>query len=92
MSGYIVKPGIESDLNKEIFYVPQKPYMAVGTLRDQLVYPVTENDETEPLTHSGMVELLKNVSLCYSHNFIHYMSTLEQLFTPSTRERERKLL
>ncbi|RWR85308.1 ABC transporter-like protein [Cinnamomum micranthum f. kanehirae] len=65
VSGYIVKPGIESDLNKEIFYVPQKPYMAVGTLRDQLVYPVTENDETEPLTHSGMVELLKNVDLEY---------------------------
>ncbi|XP_077239794.1 ABC transporter D family member 1-like [Tasmannia lanceolata] len=65
VSGSIVKPGIGSDLNKEIFYVPQRPYMAVGTLHDQLIYPLTTNDETEPLTHSGMVESLKNVDLEY---------------------------
>lgn len=63
VSGYIVKPGIGSDLNKEIFYVPQRPYTAVGTLRDQLIYPLTSDEETEPLTHNGMVELLKNVIL-----------------------------
>ncbi|KAF6139384.1 hypothetical protein GIB67_026226 [Kingdonia uniflora] len=65
VSGYIVKPGIGSDLNKEIFYVPQRPYTAVGTLRDQLIYPLTANEETEPLTRSGMIELLKNVDLEY---------------------------
>ncbi|OIW15028.1 hypothetical protein TanjilG_13955 [Lupinus angustifolius] len=65
ISGYIVKPGIGSDLNKEIFYVPQRPYTAVGTLRDQLIYPLTSDQEVEPLTDSGMVELLKNVDLEY---------------------------
>uniref|UniRef100_A0A1D1Z638 ABC transporter D family member 1 n=2 Tax=Anthurium amnicola TaxID=1678845 RepID=A0A1D1Z638_9ARAE len=65
VSGYIVKPGIGSDLNKEIFYVPQRPYTAVGTLRDQLIYPLTVDEETEPLSGSGMVELLKNVDLEY---------------------------
>ncbi|CAL9054400.1 unnamed protein product [Musa banksii] len=65
VSGYIVKPGIGSDLNKEIFYVPQRPYTAVGTLRDQLIYPLTVDQETEPLTHEGMVELLRNVDLEY---------------------------
>ncbi|XP_038994853.1 ABC transporter D family member 1-like isoform X1 [Hibiscus syriacus] len=65
ISGHIVKPGVGSDLNKEIFYVPQRPYTAVGTLRDQLIYPLTADQEVEPLTHSGMVELLKNVDLEY---------------------------
>ncbi|KZV53751.1 ABC transporter D family member 1-like [Dorcoceras hygrometricum] len=64
-SGHIVKPGIGSDLNKEIFYVPQRPYTAVGTLRDQLIYPLTEDQEFESLTPSEMLELLKNVDLEY---------------------------
>ncbi|OIV97514.1 hypothetical protein TanjilG_11038 [Lupinus angustifolius] len=63
ISGYIAKPGAGSDLNKEIFYVPQRPYTAVGTLRDQLIYPLTSDQEVEPLTDSRMVELLKNVDL-----------------------------
>ncbi|QCD84702.1 ATP-binding cassette [Vigna unguiculata] len=65
VSGHIVKPGVGSDLNKEIFYVPQRPYTAVGTLRDQLIYPLTADQEVEPLTNGGMVELLKNVDLEY---------------------------
>ncbi|XP_039123082.1 ABC transporter D family member 1-like isoform X1 [Dioscorea cayenensis subsp. rotundata] len=64
-SGHITKPGIGSNLNKEIFYVPQRPYTALGTLCDQLIYPLTADQEIEPLSHSGMVELLKNVDLEY---------------------------
>ncbi|KAL0908268.1 hypothetical protein M5K25_022756 [Dendrobium thyrsiflorum] len=65
VSGHIFKPGVGSDLNKEIFYVPQRPYTAFGTLRDQLIYPLTVDQEIEPLTYDGMVELLKNVDLEY---------------------------
>lgn len=65
VSGHIAKPGVGSDLNKEIFYVPQRPYTAVGTLRDQLIYPLTADQEVELLTRGGMIELLKNVDLEY---------------------------
>lgn len=43
--GTIKKPGGggEGGLSHEIFYVPQKPYVTVGTLQDQLLYPLSSN-------------------------------------------------
>ncbi|KAJ7521019.1 hypothetical protein O6H91_19G034300 [Diphasiastrum complanatum] len=65
VAGCIAKPGVGSGLNHEIFYVPQRPYTAFGTLQDQLIYPLTAADATEPLTNEGVHELLQNVDLEY---------------------------
>lgn len=40
--GTIHKPGGSSGLFKEIFYLPQKPYNVIGSLRDQIIYPDQE--------------------------------------------------
>lgn len=62
--------------------MPQRPYTAVGTLRDQLIYPLTSDQEVEPLTHGGMVELLKNVEV-----FLSFIDSLDNIvFTTRLRD------
>jgi len=48
----------------KLFYVPQKPYMVVGTLRDQIIYPDTRKQMREKgLTDDDLMEYLKDVRL-----------------------------
>ncbi len=44
---------------REIFFLPQKPYMILGTLRDQLLYPRVENNISE----AQLKEVLNQVQL-----------------------------
>ncbi|KDD71951.1 hypothetical protein H632_c4114p0, partial [Helicosporidium sp. ATCC 50920] len=41
-SGRLFKPGGDQGegLHRDIFYVPQRPYVSVGTLQEQLLYPL----------------------------------------------------
>lgn len=63
--GTLVKPH-----RSKLFYVPQRPYMTLGTLRDQIIYPHTKKEMTargykdsdleEYLQQVQMMDILKN--------------------------------
>ena len=53
-SGSIVRPPL-----KEMFFLPQRPYMIIGTLRGQLLYP---NEQTQ-VTDDELHAILKAVNL-----------------------------
>ena len=47
-----------------MFYLPQKPYSVLGSLRAQLSYPAPE-EEAKKITHEELKELLDEVELGY---------------------------
>lgn len=59
--GTVTKP----DRGK-LFYVPQRPYMTLGTLRDQVIYPDSkEQMEEKDLTDNDLLDILRKVQLEY---------------------------
>lgn len=59
--GKLHKPHME-----ELFYIPQRPYLVVGTLRDQVTYPhTTEQARARGFTDDKLEELLDQVHLKY---------------------------
>ena len=53
-SGTIVRPSLQN-----MFFLPQRPYMIIGTLRSQLLYPSDKQNVTE----DELNEVLKSVNL-----------------------------
>ncbi|CAJ0833041.1 13102_t:CDS:10 [Entrophospora sp. SA101] len=48
----------------DIFYIPQKPYLSIGTLRDQIIYPHSYADMLQAKrTDDELVEILNAVHL-----------------------------
>jgi len=60
-AGKITKPKTE-----KLFYVPQKPYLALGTLRDQVIYPKTKKQALSlGYNDAELLKLLRIVHLEY---------------------------
>ena len=58
-TGTIHRPKIN-----ELFYVPQRPYLVIGTLRDQIIYPDDVNDmRRKNITDERLMEILEIVNL-----------------------------
>lgn len=63
--GTITKPGGGlPGLNKSVFYLPQKPYNVLGTLREQLTYPESA-DTARSISRAELLQLLDEVDLGY---------------------------
>jgi ATP-binding cassette subfamily D (ALD) protein 3 len=59
--GTLKKPSV-----KDLFYIPQKPYLAIGTLRDQVIYPDSLRDmEEKKYTDEMLLQLMDSVKLRY---------------------------
>ena len=59
--GLITKPGASSSgLHADIYYLPQKPYNVLGSLRDQITYPQPKADVL--LSDENLTALLQKVS------------------------------
>lgn len=59
--GLVSKP-----LFSDIAFLPQRPYLSVGTLREQIIYPYTQSDMIEMgVTDNDLMEILDKVKLEY---------------------------
>ena len=64
--GSVTKPNQEATgLYGDTFYLPQKPYNALGDLRCQLTYPVTSEAARKALSDRQLTSLLEVVGLGY---------------------------
>lgn len=60
--GTLIRPAESSQSGRPaLFYIPQKPYMTVGCLRDQIIYPAESH--TENCSDEELLKLLEEVDL-----------------------------
>ncbi|XP_020284499.1 ATP-binding cassette sub-family D member 1 [Pseudomyrmex gracilis] len=59
--GTLIRPAEKEHGRPTLFYIPQKPYMSVGCLRDQIIYPA--HSSTENCSDEDLLRLLDDVDL-----------------------------
>jgi ATP-binding cassette subfamily D (ALD) long-chain fatty acid import protein len=62
--GTVIKPPAS-----QLYYIPQRPYLSMGNLRDQIIYPDTYEDmKAKGIKDEDLLDILKWVNLVYVLN------------------------
>ena len=66
--GHLTKPS-----KAKLFYVPQKPYMTLGTLRDQIIYPdlAERCKENDDLLRKYLVEVPQSIFFSFFFQLVY---------------------
>jgi len=59
--GFLKREQLEKPNPDEVFFLPQRPYMVIGSLRDQLTFPKSSSADSRNDTH--LKQLLESVDL-----------------------------
>ncbi|RWS27920.1 ATP-binding cassette sub-family D member 3-like protein [Leptotrombidium deliense] len=83
--GELIKPS-----NDKLFYIPQKPYLTMGTFRDQIIYPDSLQEmNTKGVTDEDLREILKVVELLYLEERESFSAVLDWQEVLSGGEKQR---
>lgn len=69
--------------HRHIFYIPQRPYLSLGTLRDQIIYPDTfEEMKARGVTDAQLVRIIGREARSFTKD-IKSISLFAILSSPS---------
>ncbi len=69
--------------NKNMMYLPQKPYMPIGTLKEALLFP----DHVGTFSDAQLIELLNAVRLPELVNQLHFATMWSERLSPGELQR-----
>ncbi|XP_074594522.1 ATP binding cassette subfamily D [Brevipalpus obovatus] len=82
---------LERPKTKDMFYIPQRPYMSLGTLRDQIIYPDSVEDmKRNGITDDDLIKILDLVELDYlvkSHEGLNRRSDWKDTLSGGEKQR-----
>ncbi|RIB16500.1 ABC transporter transmembrane region 2-domain-containing protein [Gigaspora rosea] len=89
--GHIIIPHT-NDQRKLFVYLPQTPYLAFGSLRDQITYPMRNDETTKYATDEEVRTVLAMVNLTHLEQLLfsfdaHYGIDWDKMLTPGEQQK-----